>query len=120
MKNISLYFIQFKEYSFHKKLINEIIKIIKDKYFVFINSNNPDYVIYNVFGCSYLLSKYNNSIKIAYFTENQLPDFSKADYCIGNSHINYLDRYFRMPIYFINRINTINHFMLNFILVLLN
>ena len=53
MKNISLYFIQFKEYSFHKKLINEIIKIIKDKYFVFINSNNPDYLIYNVFGCKY-------------------------------------------------------------------
>ena len=86
-----------------------MIKIIKDKYLVLINSKNPDYLIYNVFGCKYLLSKYNNSIKIAYFTENQLPDFSKADYCIGNSHINYLDRYFRMPIYFINGINAIKN-----------
>ena len=86
-----------------------MIKIIKHKYVVLINSKNPDYLIYNVFGCKYLLSKYNNSIKIAYFTENQLPDFSKADYCIGNSHINYLDRYFRMPVYFINRINTIKN-----------
>ena len=53
--------------------------------------------------------KWFKHLKIAYFTENQLPDFSKADYCIGNSHINYLDRYFRMPIYFINRINTIKN-----------
>jgi hypothetical protein len=73
------------------------------------NQNNPEHLIYNVFGCQYLDSRYNNSIKIAFFTENQLPDFSKADYCIGNSHINYLDRYFRMPIYFLNRISRIKN-----------
>ena len=84
-----------------------MIDILQKKYSVYINQNNPDYLIYNVFGCQYLDSRYNNSIKIAYFTENQLPDFSKADYCIGNSHINYLDRYFRMPIYFLNRISQI-------------
>ena len=76
---------------------------------VYINPNNPDYLIYNVHGCNHLDSKYNNSIKIAYFTENQLPDFSKADYCIGNSHVIYLDRYFRMPVYFINSISPIKN-----------
>ena len=41
--------------------------------------------------------KYNNSIKIAYYTENKLPDFITADYAIGQSHINLLDRYLRIP-----------------------
>ena len=70
-----------------------------------LNPDNPDYLIFNVNGCSYLDYKYNNSIKIAFFTENQLPDFRKADYCIGNSHIIYLDRYFKLPVYFINNLN---------------
>ena len=74
-----------------------------------VNPNNPDYLIYNIFGCKEFDSKYNDSIKIAFITENQLPDFSKADYCIGNSHINYLDRYFRMPVYFINRIDPLKN-----------
>ena len=106
-KNISLYFIQFHHEPFHKKLINDIITILKNKYSIHINPKNPDYLIYNIFGCKYLNSRYNNSIKIAYITENQLPDFNKADYCIGNPHINYLDRYFRMPIYFVKRISRI-------------
>ena len=102
---ISLYFIQFHKEPFHKKLINNIIKLIKKKYFIYIDPKGPDYLIYNVFGCKYLNSKYNNSIKIAYITENQMPDFNKADYFIGNSHIIYLDRYFRMPFYFIDKIS---------------
>ena len=107
-KNISLNFIQLNNDPLVNNLINEIINFLNNKYLVNINSNNPDYLIYNVAGCDFLDSKYNNSIKIAFFTENQLPDFSKADYCIGNSHIIYLDRYFRMPVYFINRTNPIN------------
>ena len=107
-KYISLYFINFHDEPFHSNLINNSINILNNKYLVHINPNNPDYLIYNVFGCDVLDSKYNNSIKIAFFTENQLPDFSIADYCIGNSHINYLDRYFRMPVYFINSIKQYN------------
>ena len=106
-KNIILYFIKYHHERFHKKLINDIITILKNKYSIHINPKNPDYLIYNIFGCKYLNSRYNNSIKIAYITENQLPDFNKADYCIGNPHINYLDRYFRMPIYFVKRISRI-------------
>ena len=108
-KYISLYFINFHDEPFQSNLINNSINILNNKYLVHINPNNPDYLIYNVFGCDVLDSKYNNSIKIAFFTENQLPDFSIADYCIGNSHINYLDRYFRMPVYFINSIDLLKN-----------
>jgi hypothetical protein len=44
-----------------------------------------------------LNEKYHNSIKIAYYTENEIPDFNFADYAIGQAHINYLDRYLRIP-----------------------
>lgn len=40
------------------------------------------------------------NIKIALFTENQITDFNIADYSIGQSHINYLDRAFKFPFYF--------------------
>ncbi len=39
--------------------------------------------------------KYNNSIKIAFYGENKIPDFNKADYAIGFQNLNYLDRYFK-------------------------
>jgi hypothetical protein len=108
-KFINLYFIKYGNNTFIDNLVNNTINLLKNKYLVYINPNNPDYLIYNVDGCDFLDSKYDNSIKIAYFTENQLPDFNKADYCIGSSHIIYLDRYFRMPVYFIDRINQLKN-----------
>jgi hypothetical protein len=49
--------------------------------------------------------KYNKTIKIAYFTENQLHDLNVADYAIGLGHINHLDRYFTFPyiVYYLKR-----------------
>ena len=38
---------------------------------------------------------YNNSIKIAIFTENKILDFYEADYAIGHYHIKYSDRFFK-------------------------
>ena len=101
-KTINLYFINFNDDIFHKDLINNIIGILKEKYYVNITPYNTDYLIYNIFGCDHLNSSFEKSIKIAYFTENQIPDFNTADYCIGHSHINYLDRYLKLPIYFVN------------------
>lgn len=74
---------------------NNIIDGLKDEFIFEFKSENPDYLIYDVFNCKFLNSKYNNSIKIAYFTENQIPDFSRADYAIGFDNLMYLDRYFR-------------------------
>ena len=96
-KKISLYFINFLLSGFQRYQIKKIIDILNQKYEVVIDPDNPDYLFYNVFRCYHMDPKYNNSIKIAYYTENKLPDFITADYAIGQSHINLLDRYLRIP-----------------------
>ena len=60
--------------------------------------NHPDYLIYNIFGTKHLDSKYNKCIKIAYITENIMPDLYKVDYAFGFSHLIYLDRFFKYPL----------------------
>ena len=77
--------------------INLIKEDVKEKFEIEIDKDNPDYLIYATFGCEHVLSKYNSTIKIAFFTENQLPDLTVADYAIGLGHINHLDRYFTFP-----------------------
>ena len=62
------------------------------------NGENPDFLIYDIFGTEHLNPKYNNSIKIAYYSENYLPDLNQADYAISQAHIMYLDRYFKFPV----------------------
>ena len=78
-----------------KKWINDSLG---DKFSIIFDSNNPEYLIFNVFGSNHLKTKYNNCIKIAYFTENIIPDLNEVDYALGFSHINYLDRFFKFPI----------------------
>ena len=56
---------------------------------------------------------YYNSIKIAIFTENQIPDFNIADYAVSNNHLNFLDRNFNNPYYFLKKLNLINNKNLN-------
>ena len=82
-------------YSLSISILDNIIDGLKDEFIFEFKSENPDYLIYDVFNCDFLNSKYNKSIKIAYFTENQIPDFSRADYAIGFDNLMYLDRYFR-------------------------
>ena len=60
-----------------------------------VKDDHPDFLIYDVFGCEHLNEKYNDSVKIAYYSENILPDFSQADYSLSQAHIIYLDRYFK-------------------------
>ena len=74
-----------------------IKKILSQKFQIIIDEKNPDFLIYNVYGCKHLEKKYINSIKIAYYTENQIPDFNIADYAVGQAHISFLDRYLRHP-----------------------
>jgi hypothetical protein len=95
-KAISLYSVDLFDSKYHRKWLK---KILRNKYYIKFDSNNPDYLFYNIFGNEHLNYKYNNSIKIAIFTENQIPNFNEADYAIGQSHINYLDRYFKFPIF---------------------
>ena len=101
-KRIQIYSVDLFSFNFHKKWL---IDKLKDKFIIKFNKNNPDYLIYNVFGSEHLNPKYNNSIKIAIFTENKIPDFFEADYAIGHYHINYLDRYFKFSIFFFQNLN---------------
>ena len=81
---------------YYKNILEkEIIEGLENKYIFNFTPINPDYLIYDVFSCEYLNKEYDNAIKIAFYTENQIPDFNKSDYAIGFDNINYLDRYFR-------------------------
>ena len=68
---------------------------LDNEFILKLEEDNPDYLIYNVFTKDDFLFKFNNSIKIAYYTENIIPDLNLADYIIGHYHIIYLDRYFK-------------------------
>jgi hypothetical protein len=95
-KKISLYSVDLFDPKGHKYWIH---RKLKAKFKIKFDKNNPDYLIYNIFGDEHLNQKYKNSIKIAIFTENKIPDLSEVDYAIGQAHINYLDRYFKFPIF---------------------
>ena len=93
-----------------KYFIDHLNRIFKEKNYKFIiDTNNPDYVLYDAFGCQHIDSKYNNSIKIAYFSENIIPDFNDADYALSQAHIIYFDRYFKYPS-FIWRLNNFKNY----------
>ena len=78
--------------------------------FIFeVNNNNPDFLIYDVFGKENLNPKYNNSIKIAYYTENSIPNLNSADFAFSQAHIMYLDRYLKYPD-FINALNKLKNY----------
>ena len=81
----------------NNRWVNLIREDIKEKFEIEIDRNDPDYLIYATFGCEHVLNKYNKTIKIAFFTENQIPDLNVADYALGLGHINHLDRYFTFP-----------------------
>ena len=72
---------------------------LSEKFIFEIDSRNPDYLLYSTCGHNHLKPKYNKCIKISFFAENRIVDFEKADYCFGNHHIIYLDRYFRYPLF---------------------
>ena len=101
-KKIVLYSVDLFSLEFHK---NWLKQLLKENFIIKFDSNRPDYLIYNVFGSEHLNPKYNNSIKIAIFTENMIPNFNEVDYAIGHYHINYLDRYFKYNIFFWKDIN---------------
>ena len=71
---------------------------LKDKFYISFDKDNPDYLIYNIFGKKHLNFINRNVVKIAIYTENKIPDLNEVDYAIGHAHINYLDRYFKHSI----------------------
>ena len=94
-KRLKLYCVDLFNKNSHKLWLEQKLE---NKFIIEYNKDNPDYLIYNVFGKKHKNPKYKNAIKIAIFTENRIPDLSKVDYALGHSHINYLDRYFKHSI----------------------
>ncbi len=59
-------------------------------------SDNPDFLIYSVFGNEH--KKFNNCVKIFYTGEPVTPNFEECDYGIGFDYIEFEDRYLRLPL----------------------
>ena len=100
-KVINIYFVDFLKTKAQIAVINSLIKLLRIKFIIKIDHNYPNYLFYNIFGCRHLDNRYSKSIKIAFFLENQIPDLKIADYAIGHAHINYFDRYFKIPYFFL-------------------
>ncbi len=74
---------------------NFFIDILKQRYDVVIEENNPDYVFCSMFGKPYEYLKYDG-IRIFYSGENISPDFNYVDYAVGyNRGLEYEDRFCR-------------------------
>lgn len=80
---------------------NYIINILSKKYDVEI-SDDPDYVFFNHVDIEH--TNYPNAVKIFYTGENVHPDFNLCDYAIGFDYIQFMDRYFRLPIYMVSTV----------------
>ena len=59
--------------------------------------DDPDFLFYSVFGHEHL--KYD-CVRIFWTGENLQPDFNVCDYAIGFGHIQFEDRYKRIPLYY--------------------
>ena len=92
-----------------------LVKNLKNKFILRFNKYNPDYLIYDNFGKEHRNEKYKNSIKIALYSENAIPDFNEVDYGWSQAHINFLDRYFMNPSFIYENIKAIKIMRIKFI-----
>lgn len=74
---------------------NFIVRALKRHYNVEL-SEQPDYLFYATFGINHL--RYN-CVRIMFTGENLVPDFNVADYGMGFDHLQFGDRYLRLPLY---------------------
>lgn len=73
-----------------------IIDILKKRYDVEL-SDDPDFLFCSVYDNKHFY--YDNPIKILYTGENIVPNFNVYDYAIGFDHIEFEDRYLRLPLW---------------------
>lgn len=96
-KHIRIKFVDFWDDFVPEK--NLFYQLLSEYYEVEL-SDEPEYLFYSVFGEENL--NYD-CVKIFYTGENQCPDFNLCDYAIGFEHLTLGDRYFRLPICYLNR-----------------
>lgn len=76
--------------------INHIKANLSNKYEFIVDSKNPDYVFYSVFGTEHI--KYD-CIRIFVTAENCRADFNFCDYAISFDYLEFEDRHLRYPYY---------------------
>lgn len=97
MKTIKLKFVDFwPEFDISS---NIFLDILQENYHVLL-SDNPDYIIYSVFGYDHLSY---DCVKIFFTCENIRPDFNICDYAIAFDWMTFEDRYLRYPLYMLYR-----------------
>lgn len=75
---------------------NFFLDILRKKYTVSVNNNNPDFLFCSIFGNKSLNF---SCTKIVFMGENATPDFNVFDYALGFDWMIFEDRYFRLPLY---------------------
>ena len=100
IKMVGLYEIDFH----HKWLKNKL----EDEFEIKYVKRNPDYLIYNTRTSQDRTEYYPDAIRIAFYTENIMPDINYADYIMAHYHINYLDKYLKTNIFFYEDFSKIN------------
>lgn len=73
------------------------LKILEEEFGEVKECDDPDFLFYSVFGNEHL--KYD-CVRIFWTGENLQPDFNICDYAIGFSHMEFEDRYKRIPLYY--------------------
>ena len=84
---------------------NRLKNKLDDDFIIIFDAPNPDYLIYNVYTDEDIHPNYSNSntIRIANYLENAMPDLNYADYAFGHYHITIKD--------WLNRLNYIKIYL---------
>ena len=78
-----------------------VFQSLYKRYDVQIVDSDPDFVVCSIFGNRYDYLKYPQ-VRIMISGENYIPDFNYIDYAISSYPINFYDRSFRLPFYFVD------------------
>lgn len=76
---------------------NYFFRILKKRFNVIIDEENPEYVIYSTYGTKFL--KYKHAVRILYIAENVRPNFMECDFSIGFDYESYKGKNLRYPLY---------------------
>lgn len=76
-----------------------IYQVLKERYNLELADKNPDYVVSIGVGFGDTDFKYPDAVKLVFVGENRTPDFNRFDYAIGFDHLQFGDRYLRMPLF---------------------
>ncbi len=77
--------------------------ILKQRYKIILHSNPnepSDLVFGSPIGSARKILSYQNTKRVFYTGENEVPNFNLFDYAIGFDELDFRDRYLRMPLYY--------------------